>query len=77
MKEADFSKNLFDLVSEHPEIKDIMSNLGFTAINKPGMLQTAGRYMTIPKGAQMKKIPLEKIIQSFENQGFLVKGVDK
>ena len=25
MKEADFSKNLFDLVSEHPEIKDIMS----------------------------------------------------
>ena len=41
------------------------------------MLQTAGRYMTIPKGAQMKKIPLEKIIQSFENQGFLVKGVDK
>ena len=45
MKEADFSKNLFDLVSEHPEIKDIMSKLGFTAINKPGMLQTAGRYM--------------------------------
>ena len=27
MKEADFSKNLFDLVSEHPEIKDIMSKL--------------------------------------------------
>lgn len=77
MKEADFSKNLFDLVSEYPEIKDIMSKLGFNAINKPGMLQTAGRYMTIPKGAQMKKIPLEKIIQSFENQGFLVKGVDK
>ncbi|WP_291292783.1 DUF1858 domain-containing protein [Enterococcus sp.] len=77
MREVDFSKTLFDLVVEHPEIKEIMSTLGFTAINKPGMLQTAGRYMTIPKGAQMKKIPLEKIVQTFENQGFLVKGIDK
>jgi hypothetical protein len=77
MKEVDFSKNLFDLVTEYPEIKDIMSRLGFTAINKPGMLQTAGRYMTIPKGAQMKKIPLDKIIQAFESQDFLVKGIEK
>jgi hypothetical protein len=77
MKEVDFSKNLFDLVTEYPEIKEIMSKLGFTAINKPGMLQTAGRYMTIPKGAQMKKIPLDKIIQAFESQNFLVKGIEK
>lgn len=71
MKEADFSKNLFDLVSEHPEIKDIMSKLGFTAINKPGMLQTAGRYMTILKGAQMKKIPLEKSFNLLKIKVFL------
>ena len=38
------------------------------------MLQTAGRYMTIPKGAKLKKIPLEQIIQDFENAGFTVVG---
>ncbi|EOS8057956.1 MAG TPA: hypothetical protein DEQ57_09560 [Enterococcus sp.] len=59
MREIDFSKTLFELVTEYPEVKQIMSELGFNAINQPGMLQTAGRYMTIPKGAQMKKIPLE------------------
>ena len=40
------------------------------------MLQTAGRYMTIPKGAKMKKIPLEKVIGLFEENGFIVKGVE-
>mgnify|MGYP002549729156 CR=1 FL=1 len=74
MREIDFSKTLFELVTEYPEVKQIMSELGFNAINQPGMLQTAGRYMTIPKGAQMKKIPLEQIVTAFETSGFIVKG---
>lgn len=73
--EIDFSKNLASLVKEYPVTKEIMTELGFTDINKPGMLQTAGRYMTIPKGAKMKKIPLEKVIEAFEAHGFKVKGV--
>ena len=75
MREIDFSKTLFELVTEYPEVKQIMSELGFNAINQPGMLQTAGRYMTIPKGAQMKKIPLEQIVTAFETSGFIVKGL--
>ncbi|KAF1304980.1 MULTISPECIES: DUF1858 domain-containing protein [Enterococcus] len=74
MKTIDFSRSLFDLVSEFPEIKDIMYSIGFEAITKPGMLQTAGRYVTIPKGAQMKKIPLETVVAAFEAQGFTVEG---
>ncbi|MDU5334195.1 DUF1858 domain-containing protein [Enterococcus sp.] len=74
MKELDLSKSLFDLVTLYPEIKDLMYKLGFEAIAKPGMLQTAGRYVTIPKGAKMKHIPMEKIIKEFEANGFTVKG---
>jgi len=77
LKEIDFSKTLFELVSENPEIKPIMTQLGFKEINKKGMLQTAGRYMTIPKGAKMKKIPLNDIITAFEAAEFKVKGIDK
>lgn len=76
MKELDLSKPLFDLVAEFPEVKDIMFALGFEAITNPGMLQTAGRYMTIPKGAKMKKIPMEKVVTIFEQHGFQVKGID-
>lgn len=74
MKELDLSKSLFELATLYPEIKDLMYKLGFDAITKPGMLQTAGRYMTIPKGAKMKHIPLDQIIEMFEANGFTVKG---
>lgn len=77
MREIDFSKSLFELVSEYPETKSIMTQLGFKEINKKGMLQTAGRYMTILKGAKLKKIPLENIIAAFTAAGFKVKGIDK
>lgn len=76
MKEIDFSRSLLELVTAYPEVKDIMAELGFSAINKPGMLQTAGRYMTIPKGAKMKKVPLPEVIKAFEAQGFSVKGAE-
>lgn len=72
--EIDFSKSLYELVSQYPEMKEIMLGIGFNEITKPGMLQTAGRYMTIPKGAKMKKIPLATINQAFEEAGFQIVG---
>lgn len=34
MKEIDLSKTLYELVAQYPEIQEIMSQLGFTAINQ-------------------------------------------
>ncbi|HPI99726.1 MAG TPA: DUF1858 domain-containing protein [Enterococcus sp.] len=72
--EIDLTKSVYELVSLYPQVKEIMFEIGFKEINKPGMLQTAGRYMTIPKGAKMKKIPLEEIVAAFKASGFTVKG---
>ncbi|GIP24556.1 DUF1858 domain-containing protein [Paenibacillus sp. J22TS3] len=71
-KQVHFQSSLFDLCTADPEIIDIMVGLGFAQIAKPGMLQTAGRFMTIPKGAAMRKIPLTDIIAAFESQGYEV-----
>lgn len=76
MPEIDLSRTLFDIAKDFPEVQTIMAANGFKEIAKPGMLQTAGRYMTIPKGAKMKKIPLAEIVTKFEEAGFIVKGVD-
>ena len=56
----------------YPELLSIMPNLGFTDIVKPGMLQTAGRFMTIPKGAAMKGIDLETVKAVLRENGFNV-----
>ncbi len=71
-KMIDMGKTIYELVGEYPEIIDILAGLGFTDITKPGMLKTAGRFMTLPKGAALKKIPMEEIIKTFQEHGFEV-----
>lgn len=71
-KQIVLSKTVYELCRENPEIIDIMKELGFTSITSPAMLNTAGRYMTIPKGAAMKGIDLEKIKEAFRQKGYEV-----
>ena len=68
----DLTDSVYELCKIHPDIIDILINLGFEDIIKPGMLQTAGRVMTIPKGAAVKKIDKEVIQQTFLEKGYEV-----
>ena len=70
MKTIDLKKTVKELIDENPEIKDIMIDLGFNTISKH--LNTMGRVMTIPKGSKLQSIPIEKVIERFENEGFKV-----
>lgn len=72
-KVVDFGKSVYEICKEYPEVADIMKELGFESIANPGMLQTAGRFMTIPKGAALKKIPMEKVREAFMDKGFEIK----
>ncbi|MDT2745084.1 DUF1858 domain-containing protein [Enterococcus asini] len=69
-KTIDVGRHLYEVVQAYPEVVAIMVELGFKEIKAPGMLQTAGRYMTIEKGAKLKKIPLEQVIAAFQAAGF-------
>lgn len=55
MKEISLGSSVYELVTAYPEIQRILFDLGLKDIQTPGMLTTVGRYMTIPKGAKMKK----------------------
>jgi hypothetical protein len=68
----DFNKSIYELSKENPQITKIMQSLGFDDISKPVMLNTAGRFMTIPKGAKMKGIELSKITSAFIEKGYEV-----
>lgn len=64
------NSKIYDIVNEYPEVLDIMAELGFRDITKPGMLQTAGRVMTIENGAKMKRINMERITAEFAEHGY-------
>ncbi|MEK5024925.1 MULTISPECIES: DUF1858 domain-containing protein [unclassified Paenibacillus] len=63
-------ESIFELVSRHPEVIDIMTELGFQDIAKPGMLQTAGRFMTLSKGIKLKKMNPDAVKLTFQRHGF-------
>lgn len=71
-KVVDLSRTIHDICADYPDAADIMEKLGFSDIMKPGMRQTVGRFMTIPKGAAMKGINLERIKETFKKNGFEV-----
>jgi hypothetical protein len=72
-KMIDFNKTVNELCIEDPFVIEVMKEIGFEQITKPGMLQTAGRVMTIAKGARMRGVDLNKIKQTFEKHGYIVK----
>ncbi|NLP34721.1 MAG: DUF1858 domain-containing protein [Clostridiales bacterium] len=72
-KVIDLKKNVFELCNEYPELKNLLAQVGFRDITKPGMLATAGRFMTLPKGANAKKIDFGKVKQSLMDHGYQIK----
>lgn len=72
-KVFDMNQTVYELCSSHPEAVEIMHELGFKGIAEPGMLQTAGRLMTLSKGAKLKKIDPELIKSTFRARGFDIK----
>ncbi len=71
-KQIDLKKSVFELVKTYPELKTTLVELGFKDIVLPGMLETAGRIMTLEKGAKMKQVDIKDIIKKLEDNGYKV-----
>ena len=47
MKKINLNRTVYDICTEYPEVLDILKDIGFSEIVKPGMLNTAGRFMKL------------------------------
>lgn len=73
-KKLDLNKSVYELAQEYPEIIDVMVKLGFHEISKKAMLNSVGKFMTIPKGAKLKNISMMEIVSAFMQEGFEIVG---
>ena len=73
-KSIDFSRSVYELVTEYPELADVMDELGFSEVKKPAMLHSVGKLMTIPKGAKMKGIEMLDVVSALVKAGFTIEG---
>lgn len=69
-KILDLNKPVYELAKEYPDFIEIFAGLGFADIKNPAMLNSMGRIITINKGSEMKKIPLDKIKEVFKEHGY-------
>lgn len=71
-KILDLGRTVHALAHEYPEVIEILKELGFENITNPVMMNTAGRVMTLPKGAAMRGVSLEEMIDVFRRKGFQI-----
>ncbi|WP_078547812.1 DUF1858 domain-containing protein [Litchfieldia alkalitelluris] len=69
-KIIDLNKTLLEICNQYPEIIPIMQEIDFDKITNQGMLQTAGRVMTIPKGCRFRGISIDSVKVTLEEKGF-------
>ena len=72
MKKINLDLPVANLVEEYPELKNILTDLGFTEIVNPTALSTVGKVVTLKKGSLIKNIDLGKIVKKLEDEGFEV-----
>ena len=70
MIRIDLNETVYTLCTNYPDLIEILSGLGFTDITKPGMLQSAGRFMTPVKGAALKHIALDDMVKTLAACGY-------
>ncbi len=73
VKEIDWDQTIHQLAQAYPELPAILYDLGFTEITKPGMIHTAGRFVTLRQGCSMRKINRESVKIRFQQEGFVFK----
>ena len=72
IKVINLNDSVYNNHLKNPEVIELLYELGFKDIKKTGMINTAGRFITIKKGAAMKHIDIELIKQTLSENGYVV-----
>ena len=74
MNTIDLNIPVAEVVDQHPEVLDLLVELGFTPLGNPLMRQTLGRRVSIAQGAKMKGIDLNQLVAILRWNGSDIKG---
>ena len=72
-KTISLSDSIYNIVTKHIEVIEVMEILGFEGMTNKKTLSTVGRIMTLAKGAKFKNVDINIVKYEFEKHGFVVK----
>ena len=76
MKTLNLQKTIYELTEEHPELIDLLANLGFLGVRSTVVRNTLGRKMTLAEGCRAQRKDVEAVIEHLESRGFVVLADD-
>ena len=65
-----------EVVDKHPEVLDILVDLGFKPLANPIMRNTLGRKTSLKMGSTLAGIKIEDIVATLEANGYEVVGLN-
>lgn len=77
MNTIDINRPVADICAEHPELIDLLVNLGFKPLKNKLMRETLGRTVSLKKGAQLIDLPLDKLIKTLSFNGYQVADTEE
>ena len=72
----DLDQPVFQTIETHPELLDILVDLGFKPLANPKMLNSVGKITSLRSGCKLIRLDIKKLIQTLYNNGYQVKGVE-
>ena len=72
----DVSIPVAQVIDQHPEVLDLLVELGFKPLANPIMRNTVGRKVSLKQGSKLERTPMEKIVRTLEANGYEVVGLD-
>lgn len=70
MKRINGNKPVYDLIEEHPELREVLVDLGFEPLANDMMLNTAGRMMHLNGGAKRIYLDREELEKGLNKAGY-------
>ena len=74
--QVDFNRPVKQVLDSHPELLDILVDLGFKPLANPAMRQSVGKVVTLKKGCKLINLPLEQLVNELQWNGYTVIGGD-
>ena len=74
MNTIDLNVPVAEVLDQHPEVLDLLVELGFTPLANPLMRQTLGRTVSIAQGAKLKGMDLNQLVDRLKWNGYDIKG---
>ena len=72
----DVSIPVAQVIDQHPEVLDLLVELGFKPLANPIMRNTVGRKVSLKQVSKLEGTPMEKIVRTLEANGYEVVGLD-